>query len=122
MTNQINNQSIIPSTDVIQLTLTVQAVETAVTINNNSPIQDYVHLDDQIQPTFEMSPGFKSFTVYIVSWSRGSLQIKPSGSGDENGPYLSSTLQGSYISKAFYSLRNDLEISKLSYFIRGSRM
>ena len=22
-------------------------------VNNNSPIQDYVHLDDQTQPTFE---------------------------------------------------------------------
>ena len=54
MTNQINNQSII-SPDVIQLTLTLkmttaQVVETSVTINNNSPIQDYVHPDDQTQP------------------------------------------------------------------------
>ena len=42
----MNNQSIIPSTDVIQLTLalkmtTAQVVETSVTVN--SPIQDYVH-------------------------------------------------------------------------------
>ena len=48
MANQINNQSIMPSTDVIQLTLTLkmttaQVVETSVTVNNNSPIQDYVH-------------------------------------------------------------------------------
>ena len=55
LTNQINNQSKIPSTDVIQLTLTLkmtttQVVETSVTVNNNSPIQDYVHLDDQTQP------------------------------------------------------------------------
>ena len=54
MTNQINNQSII-STDVIQLALTLkmtttQVVETSVTTNNNSPIQDYVHPDDQTQP------------------------------------------------------------------------
>ena len=76
---------------------TAQGVETSVTINNNSPIQDYVHPDDKTQPTFEMIPGFKPFTVSMVSWSRGSLQIKPSGSGDGNGPYLSSTLQGSYI-------------------------
>ena len=57
MTNQINNQSIIPSTDVIQLTLTLKmttarVVETSVTVTNNSPIQDYVHPDDQTQPTF----------------------------------------------------------------------
>ena len=52
----------------IQLTLTLkmttaQVVETSVTVNNNSPIQDYVHPDDQTQPTFEMTPGFKPFTV-----------------------------------------------------------
>ena len=69
MTNQINNQSIIPSTDVTQLTLTLkmttaQVVETSVTVNN-SPIQDYVHPDDQTQP-FEMAPGFKPFTKQYV--------------------------------------------------------
>ena len=42
---------------------TAQVVETSVTVNNNSPIQDYVHPDDQTQPTFEMNPGFKPFTV-----------------------------------------------------------
>ena len=52
----------------IQLTLTLkmttaQVVETSVTVNNNCPIQDYVHPDDQTQPTFEMTPGFKPFTV-----------------------------------------------------------
>ena len=57
LTNQINNQSIISSTDVIQLTLTLkmttaQVVKTSVTVNN-SPIQDYVHPDDQTQPTFD---------------------------------------------------------------------
>ena len=57
LTNQINNQSIIPFTDVIQLTLTLkmttaQVVETSVTVNNNGPIQDCVHPDDQTQPTF----------------------------------------------------------------------
>ena len=67
-----SSQRIIPSTDVIQLTLTLkmttaQAVETSVTVNNNnSPIQDYVHPDDQTQPTFEMTPGFKPFTLYYI--------------------------------------------------------
>ena len=70
MTNQINNQSKIPSTDVIQLTLTLkmttaQVFETSVTFNNN-PIQDYVHPNDQSQPTFEMTPGFKPFTTIIM--------------------------------------------------------
>ena len=55
----------------IQLTLTMkmttaQVVETSVTVNNNSPIQDYVHPDDQTQPTFEMIPGFKPFTKHAV--------------------------------------------------------
>ena len=50
----------------IQLTLTLkmttaQVVETLVTVNNNSPIQDYVHPDDYTQPTYEMTPGFKPF-------------------------------------------------------------
>ena len=50
----------------MQLTLTLkmttaQVVETSVTVNN-SPIQDYVHPDDQTQPTLEMTPGFKPFT------------------------------------------------------------
>ena len=41
----------------IQLTLTLkmttaQVVETSVTVNNNSPIQDYIHPDDQTQPSF----------------------------------------------------------------------
>ena len=40
---------------------TAQVVERSVTVNNKSPIQDYVHPDDQTQP-FEMTPGFKPFT------------------------------------------------------------
>ena len=41
---------------------TARVAETSVTFNNNSPFQDYVHQDDQTQPTFEMTPGFKPFT------------------------------------------------------------
>ena len=47
-----------------------QVVETSVTVNDNSPIQDYVHPDDQTQPTSEMTPGFKPFTklsIYILN-------------------------------------------------------
>ena len=55
----------------IQLTLTMkmttaQVVETSVTVDNNSPIQGHVRLDDQTQPTFEMTPGFKPSTILIV--------------------------------------------------------
>ena len=38
---------------------TAQAVETSVTVNNNSPIQHYVHPDDQTQPTFDNMLGLK---------------------------------------------------------------
>ena len=31
---------------------TGEVVETSVTVNNNSPIQDYAHPDDQTQRTF----------------------------------------------------------------------
>ena len=56
----------------IQLTLTLkmttaQVVETSVTVNNNSPIQAYSGPDDQTQPTFEMIPGFKPFTIYTLA-------------------------------------------------------
>ena len=37
---------------------TALVVETSVTVNN-SPIQGYVHPDDQTQPTYEMTPRFK---------------------------------------------------------------
>ena len=44
---------------------TTQVVETSVTINNKRPIQDYVHLDDYIPATYEMTPGFKPFIFSI---------------------------------------------------------
>ena len=63
----------------IQLTLTlkmttVQVVETSVTLKNNSPIQDYVHPDDQTQPT-EMTPGFKPFTKLDETLSKLETQL-----------------------------------------------
>ena len=58
LTNQHNNQSLISSTDVIQLTLilkmtTTQVAEMSVFVNN-SPIHDYVHRDDHTcsEPTY----------------------------------------------------------------------
>ena len=58
----------------IQLTLTLkmttaQVVEASVTVNNNSPIQEYVHPNDQTQPTYEMTLGFKPFTVLSLTSS-----------------------------------------------------
>ena len=44
---------------------TSQVVETSVTVNN-SPMQDYVHPDDQTQPTFENSLEYNlRFKLYI---------------------------------------------------------
>ena len=41
-----------------------QVVEMSVTITvNNSPIQEYVHPDDHAPPTYEMTLGFKPFTI-----------------------------------------------------------
>ena len=70
LTNQINNKRLIPSTDVIQLSLTLkittaQVAETSVTVNNNSPFPDCVHPDDHTQPTYEMISGFKPYKVLI---------------------------------------------------------
>ena len=44
---------------------TAQVVEMSVTVNNNNPIQDYDHLDDQTQLTYEMTPGFNPFAVLV---------------------------------------------------------
>ena len=72
MTNQVNNQSLIQSTDVIQLTLTpkmttAQVAETSVTVNNNSPIQDYVRPDDHTQPTYEMCLEFTMMMMMLMT-------------------------------------------------------
>ena len=44
---------------------TTQSVKTSGTINNKSPIQDYIHPGDHTQPTYEMIPGFKPLTVIL---------------------------------------------------------
>ena len=43
---------------------TAQVVETSVTVNDNSSMLDYVHPEDDTQPTFEMTPGIKPFTIH----------------------------------------------------------
>ena len=44
-----------------------QVVETSVNVITNSHSQDYTHPDDHNLPTFDMTPGFKPFTVYYMS-------------------------------------------------------
>ena len=61
----------------IQLTLTLkmttaQVVETSVTVNNNSPIQDYVHPDDQSQPTFDVF----DISILLVKMKTNELSCK----------------------------------------------
>ena len=53
---------------------TTQVVETSVNDNNNVLIQDYVHPDDHIYPTYEMTPGLKPFTVMSTSLTTNSFQ------------------------------------------------
>ena len=61
---------------------TAQVVEMPVTVNNNSPIQDYVHPDDETQPTFEFiftyqiqHKGFLStiWFVYGLNYAQNSI-------------------------------------------------
>ena len=40
-----------------------QVAKTSVTIKNNSPIQDYVHLDDNTQPTYVI-PFLSNFSAH----------------------------------------------------------
>ena len=66
-TQKLNNRSLIPSTSVVQLILTLkmttaQVVETLVTVNN-SPRQDYAHLDDHTPAAYEMT--FSQFTSSV---------------------------------------------------------
>ena len=44
---------------VTDVSATAKVVKTSVTVNNNSPIQDYVHPDNQTQPTFLNLSGIK---------------------------------------------------------------
>ena len=71
------------SSDMIQRTLTLkmtttQVVETSVTVNNNIPIQDYIHpWDDHPQPPYKMTFRFKPFPAlkFSVSWNMHTLQF-----------------------------------------------
>ena len=54
--------------------ITTQVVETSVTVNNDSPIQDYVRPDDQTQPTFTIVL-LQSVTAYFITKCDNLLQI-----------------------------------------------
>ena len=40
-----------------------QTVETSVNVTSNSPSQDYTHPDDHNLRNYDMTPGFKPFTI-----------------------------------------------------------
>ena len=44
-----------------------QVVETSVKVTTNSPSQDYTHPDDHNLRTYDMTPGFKPFTI-LKTW------------------------------------------------------
>ena len=62
-----NRTKYIRLTATFHLTLmmtSAQVVERSVTITNNSPSQDYTHLDDQMTP-LNVTPRFKARTVKL---------------------------------------------------------
>ena len=51
---------------IVRVNVVLNRTFVVVTVSNNNPIQNYVHPDDENQPPFKMTPGFKSFTVIIM--------------------------------------------------------
>ena len=43
-----------------------QVVKTSVKVTTNSPSQGYTHPDDHNLRTYNMTPGFKPFTILVV--------------------------------------------------------
>ena len=80
---------------------TAQVVETSVSVNNNSLIQDYVYLDDQTRPTFEMTPVLKPFTVKTFYCN---FQSKAELFGPLYGKYESLLIRVSLLHKTFVLL------------------
>ena len=57
---------------------TAQVVETSVTVNNKSPIQDYVHPDDQTQPSyfFVCKIFHNQIQLYFFGYTKQALKSK----------------------------------------------
>ena len=55
---------------------TAHVIEMSVTVNDN-PTQDYAHPDNNVQLTYEMTRGFKPFTVttFYVSFPNVSFRV-----------------------------------------------
>ena len=80
MTNQVNNQSLMQTINWRDKTHFDSeddyrtGCQNVSHCNNNSPIQDYIYMDDHDLPTHEMTPGFKPFTeletLFIKTYQR----------------------------------------------------
>ena len=83
------NSKLIDSSFKMKMT-TAQVVELSVTIKNSPPIQDYVHLDKNTQPSYKMTPGLKPFTekllLLITHQSYSNLLEKTAGSNPPMSP------------------------------------
>ena len=53
-----------------------QVVETSVNVISNSPSQDYTHPDDRTL-LYDMTPGFKPFTILFVAVHRFPMKDLP---------------------------------------------
>jgi len=53
-----------------------QVVETLASVITNSPSQDYTHPDDHNLPTYDMTPGFKPFTVLLYTQAGKMRQLQ----------------------------------------------
>ena len=62
------------SVSVVSNKVPLVIVETSVNVTSNSPSQDYTHPDDHNLPNYDMTPGFKPFTV-LRSFGRTSKQL-----------------------------------------------
>ena len=54
-----------------------QAVETLANVTSNSPSQDYTHPDDHNLPNYDMTPGFKPFTIKSMETNKENLYNDP---------------------------------------------
>ena len=54
-----------------------QVVETSVNVILNSPSQDYTHSDDRTSLNYDMTPGFKPFTILVPITFHFIYQIVP---------------------------------------------
>ena len=61
---------------------TAQVVETSGTVNNNSPIQDYVHPDDNTQPFESTDVIHLTMTLRMIT----TQVVKTSGTVNNNSP------------------------------------